>query len=195
MTDTQILDFATCTVILHLGTSKGSSLRSSSTVMLEFLHFETIISWFLSFFFLFSFFLFTASPVAPAASQARGQIRATAVTCGHAESLTHWARSGVKTKSLQRLYWVLNPLSHNGNTWLFLFYFSFTLCHYNDFKIVMCVGLFNYLIILLQDGKGTARFCSQACLGLPVLRDPDLFFAMCMDLKRGNWGSTAGGLS
>ena len=32
-------------------------------------------------------------------------------------SLTHWARPGIEPTSSQTLYQVLNPLSHNGNSW------------------------------------------------------------------------------
>ena len=48
--------------------------------------------------------------------------------CGNAGSLTHWARPGIKPIFSQRLCWVLNLLSHNGNsnlstyTWTSKFY-------------------------------------------------------------------------
>ena len=35
-------------------------------------------------------------------------------SCGNARSLTHWARPGIKSASSSS--WVLNPLSHNGNS-------------------------------------------------------------------------------
>ena len=79
------------------------------------------------FFFFFSFFLFLlfrAKPAAYRGSQAKGQIRATAAGLRHSHSntrsLTPWARPGIKATSLQRLYQVLNPLSHHGNSWILI---------------------------------------------------------------------------
>ena len=51
------------------------------------------------------------------------QIRATSATfaaiCyGNAGFLTHWAGPGIKPTSSQMLRWVLNPLSHNRNSWM-----------------------------------------------------------------------------
>ena len=55
------------------------------------------------------------------------QIHATSVTCstacGKAGSLTHWVRTGIKPSSSWMLCWVLNPLTHKGNSrhsWLHL---------------------------------------------------------------------------
>ena len=39
-----------------------------------------------------------------------------AAACGNAGSLTHWVRPGIEPTSSQRQPWVLNPLSHNGNS-------------------------------------------------------------------------------
>ena len=62
-------------------------------------------------FFFFSFYV---------CSQARGRIRAAFATyvtaCVHARSLTHWVRPGIKPMSSWRLCWVLNLVSHNGNS-------------------------------------------------------------------------------
>ena len=41
---------------------------------------------------------------------------------GKAGSLTHWARPGIEPTTSQTLCWVLNPLSHKRNSWLFFFY-------------------------------------------------------------------------
>ena len=70
--------------------------------------------------FVYFFFLFTAAPMAYGSSQARGRIGASAADlCSrfiNARSLTHWARPGIKPSSSQILCWVLNSLSHNGNS-------------------------------------------------------------------------------
>ena len=51
-------------------------------------------------------------------------IQATSATyvkaCSNTGSLTHWARPGVKPTSLQRPCGVLNPLSHNGHSFLLI---------------------------------------------------------------------------
>ena len=73
------------------------------------------------------FFLFTVPPAVYESSQAMGRIRATATAtldlslicelcCSlqQAGSLTHCARPGIE--SSWTLYWVLNLLSHNGNS-------------------------------------------------------------------------------
>ena len=83
---------------------------------------------------IYSFFLFTAAPPAYGNSWARGgigaaaagpithplqhQIWATSVTsaCSNARFSTHWARPGIEPVSPWTLCWVLNPLSHNGNS-------------------------------------------------------------------------------
>ena len=39
-----------------------------------------------------------------------------AAACSHAGSLTHWMRPGIEPASLQGQHWVLNLLSHNGNS-------------------------------------------------------------------------------
>ena len=48
------------------------------------------------------------------------QIRASSVTCTaacvNAGSLTPWGRPGIKPASSKRQCWVLNPLSHSGNS-------------------------------------------------------------------------------
>ena len=95
-----------------------------------------IFACLLSFFFFF-FFFFEAASAAYESSQARGWIGvaaaglhhshrhsnagcATCATCaaahGRARSLIHWARPGIEPASSQTLCWVLNPLSHNGNS-------------------------------------------------------------------------------
>ena len=48
-------------------------------------------------------------------------------SCGNAGSLTHWARPGSKPAPLQTLCWVLNLLSHNGNSSFSLFFCHSTL--------------------------------------------------------------------
>ena len=45
-----------------------------------------------------------------------------ATACGHARSLTHWVRPGVKPASSWKPHRVLNPLSHNGNSLRHSFY-------------------------------------------------------------------------
>ena len=88
--------------------------------------------------------LLRAAPKAYGSYQARRRIRATAkayataldwiqaasrtcaIACGNGRSLTHRARPGIDSVSSQALCWVLNPLSHNGNYYLFT-YFIFLL--------------------------------------------------------------------
>ena len=70
------------------------------------------------------------------------QARATSSTytaaCSNTGSLSHWVRPGIKHASSQIICWVLNPLSHKGNSlnedllallrkfvWFFSFLFSF----------------------------------------------------------------------
>ena len=36
---------------------------------------------------------------------------------GNTRSLSHWARPGIELTFSRTLCWVLNPLSHNGNSW------------------------------------------------------------------------------
>ena len=94
------------------------------------------IFWlFVSFFFSFSFFLFTSTPVANRSSQARGQIRAAAETYTTATAMQDPSRicdlhhslwqyqilnplneARDRTASSWRLHGVLNPLSHNENS-------------------------------------------------------------------------------
>ena len=86
-----------------------------------------------------------AAPVAFGSSPSRGEIRAAAAGHSHNHSntgskphlvpqlvatwiLNHWARSGIKPTSSWTSGWVLNPLSHNGNSkrvYSFYFYFLF----------------------------------------------------------------------
>ena len=82
------------------------------------------------------FLLSTAAPVTHGSSQPKGGIGAAAkgyttaqqhqiwvasVTyvraCGNARSLTQWVRPGIEPASSQRKLWVLNLLSHSGNSW------------------------------------------------------------------------------
>ena len=39
-----------------------------------------------------------------------------ATACSNARSVTYWARTGIELTSSQRQHWVLNLLSHNGNS-------------------------------------------------------------------------------
>ena len=86
----------------------------------------------------FFFFFFTATPAAYGSSQARvwigaaaarlqqshsqHQIQATSATymaaCDNARSLTHYERPGIEPTSLQRQRPVLNPMSHNRNSYI-----------------------------------------------------------------------------
>ena len=53
----------------------------------------------------------------------------------NAKFLTHWARPGTELTSSQRQHWVLNPLSHNGNSlvdFLLKTYFSLYRVHSKD---------------------------------------------------------------
>ena len=85
------------------------------------------------FWFLFFSFLFRAAPVAYGSSQARGQIRAAAAGLhhrhsnagsephlwplpGNARSLTHQVSPVIKPIASQTPCWMLNLLSHNGNS-------------------------------------------------------------------------------
>ena len=81
--------------------------------------------------------LFIAAPEAYGSSQVWGRVRATAASLYHADtemqdlsricdlrsslgqcrSLTHWARPGIEPASSWTPCWVLNPLSHHGNSY------------------------------------------------------------------------------
>ena len=85
------------------------------------------------FFFFFFFFLFRAAPAAYGSSPARGHIGAVAASLSHsrgnASLQQHWilnslskARDGIKPIFSETLCQVLNPLSHNGNSWYFFFF-------------------------------------------------------------------------
>ena len=50
--------------------------------------------------------------------------------CSNPESLTHWTRPGSKPASSWRQCQILNPLSHNGNSWNFFFSFIFYLFYF-----------------------------------------------------------------
>ena len=88
-------------------------------------------------------FFFTAAPTANGSSWARGWIGAAAsslyhsypstnrskhwiqvpsltnaTACSNAGSLTHWGRPGIEPASSWRLCWVLNLLSHHGNSYI-----------------------------------------------------------------------------
>ena len=91
---------------------------------------------FVCFCFCFCFYLFRTIPEAYEISWARGwietaatglchshsnfRIQATSATYtaawGNAASLTHWVRPGIEPTSSWTLCWVLNLLSHNGNS-------------------------------------------------------------------------------
>ena len=51
-----------------------------------------------------------------------------ATACSNAGSLTHWARPGIEPKFSGTLCWVLNPLSHNVNSFAVPLK-SLSLCH------------------------------------------------------------------
>ena len=99
--------------------------------------------------------LFTAAHVAYGSVQARGQIRAATAqpmpqlqkcqigavsvnyvtACGNMGSLTHKVRPGIKPASSQRLFQVLNPLSHSGNSHYTHFNLPFNPCWVLDLKV------------------------------------------------------------
>ena len=62
----------------------------------------------------------------PAYATATAMIWATSVTYapvwGNTGSLTHQARPGIEPSSSRTLSWVLNPLSHNENSWFLIFF-------------------------------------------------------------------------
>ena len=76
--------------------------------------------------FFFSFFFLMAAPAAFGSSQRLSR------SCnwglhhihGNTGSLTYWAWPGIKHISLQTLCRVLNPLSHNGNSPIFIHVFK-----------------------------------------------------------------------
>ena len=82
--------------------------------------------------YIFSFFLNNCSCNRYGNSWASGQIGAAAAGLRHShsntKSLTYWARPGVEPTSSQILCWVLNMLSHNGNSSSI-----FLICHYGSF--------------------------------------------------------------
>ena len=65
-------------------------------------------------------FLFMATPMAYGSSWARGQMGAAAAGLHHSHGntrfLTPCVRPGIEPASSRTLCWVLNPLSHNGNS-------------------------------------------------------------------------------
>ena len=91
-----------------------------------------------------SYFLLSPIPEAFGSSQARGRIRAAAADLCHSQgnkgselhlqlrlqlfsnpgSLTHWASPAIKTASSWTLCWVLNPLSHSGNSFTHILSFD-----------------------------------------------------------------------
>ena len=93
--------------------------------------------WSYAFFFFFFLFLFSIAPMAYGSSQARDWIQAAATVLRHSHSkvgskphlgptpklaatlnlsLTHWVEPGNKPASSGTVYWVLNLLSHKGNS-------------------------------------------------------------------------------
>ena len=95
-----------------------------------------------------------AAPVAYRNSQVTGQIAVrcqptpqlwqhwiwtTSVTytaaCSNARSLTHWVRPGLQPASLQRLHWVLNAQSHNGNSKILYFSCKLLLYLFRNFRL------------------------------------------------------------
>ena len=97
-------------------------------------------------FFFFFFLLFRASPAAYGGSQARGQIGAVAARLDHSHSNTRselhlqstpqfmatpqQARPRIKSTFSQRQYQVLNLLSHNGNSRIFILFKVFLMSVY-----------------------------------------------------------------
>ena len=86
------------------------------------------------------------------------QIQATSVThataCGNAGFLTHWVRPGIKPASSWRLCWVLNPLSHNGNSTFVFFNLCATplggvLWYWEKSSSVLALAEFNNIVELV----------------------------------------------
>ena len=102
--------------------------------------------WRKRFSFFHYYFLLMAAPAAYGSSWARDQIGAAAVTCTatchNSGSLTHWVGPGTEPASSWRLCWVLNLLSHNGNSRKGIF-----LRHEVFFNLIFS---FFYLIFPLQ---------------------------------------------
>ena len=130
------------------------------------------------FFFFFFFLLFTATPAECESSQARGQITAAATAipaaCSNARSLTHWVRPGVKLASSEIQGWVLNLLSHNGNSqvlsadvYIFSHYLVITLLLWTMIYWIfgMCCALFVFnksLSFLWGQEPCLLYFCPQS---------------------------------
>ena len=58
--------------------------------------------------------------------QIQAELVAFITACSNARSLTHWAKPGIEPAFSWTLFWVLNPLSHNGN--YFLLFVSLANC-------------------------------------------------------------------
>ena len=59
--------------------------------------------------------------------------------CGDSRSLTQWGRPGIKPTSSLTLCWVLNPLSHNGNSYrmcVCVYVHTHTYTHTNNLGLV-----------------------------------------------------------
>ena len=134
-------------LLLHSGLP-SCSLK----ILVRFLHWGLCVCWSLCFS-SFSFFLFMTTPVAygsswlgstwsctcwPKPQSRQHWIQATSATytiaCNNTGSLTHWARPGMEPTCSWTPHWVLNPLSHNRNSW--------SLCLEHSF----CVACSSYLL-------------------------------------------------
>ena len=139
-----------------------------------------MLEWLLLLFcFLVFFFLRFLSFLACRSSQVRGGIRAAAASLHHSHSHSHsrsephlwptlqlwqhwilnpWAKPGIEPESSQTLCWVLNPLSHNGNSsalflelldkTIFLKIMETIICKFFEWEVSFSKFLFQLVILI-----------------------------------------------
>ena len=106
------------------------------------------------------------------------QIRAMSLTYttahSNAGSLTHWAKPGIEPTSSWTLCWVLNPLSHNGNSGNILSYISsfspfhrLAKLHHPNPSQVLCGWVNKWT----QHSEASATLSHRRCTGVSGFQD------------------------
>ena len=100
----------------------------------------------------FVVFVFSFQPhPAYGSSWARDRIGATAViyaTAVNARSLVHCTRLGIKPVPPQRQHWIINPLTHSGNSTFSEFYLTFCIVGISSFYLnILCLLQIDLLLI------------------------------------------------
>ena len=78
-------------------------------------------------------------------------LRLNTAACGNTWSLTHWAKPGIKSASSQILCWVLNSLSHSGNTvpLLLICRNSLYILHESPMSVLCVAIIFSHTVVYL----------------------------------------------